>query len=511
MPISPFPEGYRASGILLHVTSLPSPYGIGDFGPSARRWVDLLAAAGQSWWQLLPFGPTGYGDCPYQLVSTFGGNPLLISPDALVADGLLRPGDVSDTPCSEGEIDYEAVTRFKQRVMGKAWERFSAGEAAELTDAHDEFCRGQQTWLNDYALFDCLRQNYHTGHFWDWPTAIASRDPAALRVARAQYANQMERIRFEQFLVFRQISQLKEYAHAKGLQLIGDLPFFVSPESSDVWANPELFLLDERHHPLFVAGVPPDYFSPNGQLWGNPVYDWDALRRTGYDWWLRRIRSLLVHVDVIRLDHFRAFAAAWYVPADARSALSGAWNPGPGSDFFHTVATELGELPFLAEDLGEITPDVRALRDEFNLTGMRVLQFAFDDEPDNPFLPTNYDHNTVAYTATHDNDTTRGWYEALDEVERRAVWSSLRRSALTSGEVAPEMIRLIWSSRAAVSITPLQDVLNLGSQHRMNTPGRSEGNWLWRCEPEMMPASRIEWLRSLTEQTHRLPVPQPVH
>lgn len=505
MAISPFPEGYRASGVLLHVTSLPSPYGIGDFGPAARRWIDWLAAAGQSWWQLLPLGPTGYGNCPYQLLSTFGGNPLLISPEMLVADGLLHSEEIPGNADSAGWINYEAVTHSKAQALGKAWERFRAGAVMGLTTAFEHFCDEQRSWLDDFALFECLRQEYQTGSFWQWPREIAEREPKALTTARTQFAEAFERTRFEQFLVNRQLADLKAYAHGKGLKLIGDLPFFASPESSDVWANPELFLLDEQLRLRFVAGVPPDYFSPDGQLWGNPVYDWDALRSTGYDWWLRRIRGLLKHVDVIRLDHFRAFAAAWHVPIGAQSALAGEWCPGPGANFFRFMRAELGELPFLAEDLGEITPDVRALRDKFNLTGMRVLQFAFDGDPDNPFLPANYDHNTVAYTATHDNDTTRGWYDALDTSERQVVWKSLQRSPLSNEEVAPEMIRLIWASRAAVAITPLQDLLNLGSNHRMNTPGRSEGNWQWQCAPEMLSVPHVVWLRSLTEQTGRMP------
>jgi 4-alpha-glucanotransferase len=318
----------------------------------------------------------------------------------------------------------------------------------------------------------------------------------------------MDQVRFAQFLLFRQGDQLKEYAHAKGVGLIGDMPFFVSPDSSDVWANPELFLLDEQRRPRFVAGVPPDYFSAQGQLWGNPVYNWDALRSTGYQWCIDRLHSLLAHVDVIRLDHFRGFAAAWYVPAGAQTAQSGQWVPGPGASFFHAVQRELGRLPFIAEDLGVITPDVRELRDQFQVPGTRVLQFAFDGNADNPYLPHNFVHNTVAYTGTHDNATTRQWYEELPENQRQNMWRYLNRSPGESADVAPALMRLAWSSAAALTIAPLQDLLNLGSDARMNVPGRTDGNWRWRASAEMLSLAAFESLRELTESSDRLVRPE---
>jgi 4-alpha-glucanotransferase len=320
-------------------------------------------------------------------------------------------------------------------------------------------------------------------------------------------------IRLAQFLLSRQAKRLKEYAHAKGVRLIGDLPFFVSPDSSDVWANPEGFRLDGQRRPRFVAGVPPDYFSARGQLWGNPVYDWDVLRQTGYRWCLDRLRGLLAHVDVIRLDHFRAFAAAWHVPAGAPTAQAGQWVPGPGAEFFNVVQAELNALPFIAEDLGLITPDVTALLDQFHLPGNRVLQFAFDGPLDNPHLPHNYVPNTVAYTGTHDNPTTRGWFEELPDRQRQNLWSYLKRPAGESGEVAWELIRLAWSSRAALAMVPLQDLLNLGAEGRMNLPGRAEGNWRWRCTEDMLSAPVFQRLGDLTKTANRPgvlgPPPQP--
>jgi 4-alpha-glucanotransferase len=374
----PFLPGYRASGVLLHVASLPSPYGIGDVGPTALAWVDRLHEAGQSWWQALPLGPTGYGNSPYQSLSSFAGNELLISPDGLIEERLLRASDCEGSSFSASAIDYDAVIAFKRRLLETAWTNFSAGARLDLRPLFDQFCHDQTHWLEDYALFRALKARCNNADYLEWPAELVRRVPAALAQAREDLAGPIDQVRFAQFLLFRQGERLKEHARAKGVRLIGDLPFFVSPDSSDVWANPELFQLDEQHRPRFVAGVPPDYFSARGQLWGNPVYDWDALRRTDYRWCVDRLRALLAHVDAVRLDHFRAFAAAWHIPAGALTAQSGQWVSGPGAEFFGEVRRQLGGLPFIAEDLGLITPDVCALRDRFDLPGMRVLQFAFD-------------------------------------------------------------------------------------------------------------------------------------
>jgi 4-alpha-glucanotransferase len=501
--LPPFPSGYRASGVLLHFASLPSPHGIGDVGPAALAWIDRLHQAGQSWWQSLPLGPTGYSNSPYQSLSSFAGNELLISPDGLIEDGLLRASDCQGNSFSASAIDYNAVIAFKHRLLETVWINFSAGARRDLQPLFNQFCRDQMHWLDDYALFRALKAKYKDAYYLEWPAELVRRVPAALAQARRDLAAQIDQVRFAQFLLFRQAGRLKEHARAKGLRLIGDLPFFVSPDSSDLWANPELFLLDEQYRPRFVAGVPPDYFSATGQLWGNPVYDWDAIRGTGYRWCVDRLGALLTFVDAVRLDHFRGFAAAWHVPAEASTAQSGQWVPGPGAEFFEAVQRELGGLPLIAEDLGVITPDVSALRDRFHLPGTRVLQFAFDGHPDNPHLPNNYIANTVVYTGTHDNPPTREWYEELPASQREFLWRCLKRPEARSSDAARALMELAWSSPAALAIAPLQDVLNLGAEARMNVPGRAEGNWRWRCPANMLSVTDIEWLGNLTKTSSR--------
>lgn len=501
--LPPFPEGYRASGVLLHVTSLPSRHGIGDVGPCALAWIDRLAEAGQSWWQALPTGPTGYGDSPYQSLSSFAGNGLLISPDWLIEDGLLQPGDCAASSFPATAVDYGAVIAFKHGLLDILWTRFSSGARPDLKTPFEQFCYDQAYWLDDYALFRALKEQYKGACYLEWPADLLRRQPAALTQAQRDLADRIDAIRLAQFVLFRQIKRLKEHAHAKGVGLIGDLPFFVSPDSSDVWAHPEFFLLDSRYRPRFVAGVPPDYFSSLGQLWGNPVYDWGALRDAGYRWCTDRFRALLAQVDVIRLDHFRAFAAAWHVPAGAPTAQTGEWVPGPGADFFSAVQKELNGLPFIAEDLGLITPDVQELLGQFHIPGNRVLQFAFDGHSDNSHLPHNYAANIVVYTGTHDNPTTRGWYEELPDDQRRNLWSYLRRPAAGGDEVARELMCLAWISRAALAVAPFQDLLNLGSEARMNVPSRAEGNWRWRCTEDMLSAPCFEWLKGLTRTANR--------
>jgi 4-alpha-glucanotransferase len=500
--VPPFPADYRASGLLLHVTSLPSPYGIGDLGSSAFSWVDRLHEAGQTWWQSLPLGPTGYGNSPYQAMSSFAGNATLISPASLISDGLLKAAD-AESHFPSDLVDYDAVIPFKERLLETAWKNFKAGERNDLRPAYDEFCAQQEHWLEDYALFRALKAKYNGAYYLDWPAELVRRNEGALANARRELSAQVDQVRFAQFLLFRQTDQLKEHAHSKGVGLIGDLPFFVSPDSSDVWANPELFLLDEQRHPRFVAGVPPDYFSAQGQLWGNPVYNWDALRATGYKWSIDRLRALLSHVDAIRLDHFRGFAAAWHVPAGAPTAQSGQWVQGPGAGFFEAVRKELGGLPFIVEDLGLITPDVQTLRDQFQLPGTRVLQFAFDGHSDNPYLPNNFVSNAVAYTGTHDNAPTREWYEELPDDQRQNLWRYLQRAPGGNADAAPALINLAWSSKAALTIAPLQDLLNLGAETRMNVPGRASGNWGWRCREDMLSPPAFEWLRELTATSRR--------
>jgi 4-alpha-glucanotransferase len=500
-----FAPGYRASGVLLHVTSLPSSHGIGDLGPAAFTWVDRLHEAQQGWWQALPLGPTAYGDSPYQCLSSFAGNELLISADSLIADDLVPAGDCADRSFSPTAVEYEKVVPYKARLLETAWRRFRVGARPDLRPAFEQFCLDHASWLEDYALFRALKARYGGTCYLEWPTDLVRRTPTALARARRELADRIDLVCFAQFLLFCQGAGLKRHARGRGVRLIGDLPFFVAPDSSDVWANPELFLLDAQRRPRVVAGVPPDDFSADGQLWGNPVYDWDAHRRTGYHWWIERIRALLAHVDAIRLDHFRAFAAAWHVPARAPKARTGYWVPGPGAGFFTAVQESLGGLPFIAEDLGLITPDVNALRDRFDMPGMRVLQFAFDGEPDNPYLPHNYVPNTAVYTGTHDNPTTRGWYGDLPDRKRRTLSAYLGHAAGDTTDIASELIRLAWSSVAALAMAPLQDLLDLGNEARMNVPGRAEGNWRWRCTEQMLSSPTFDWVRGLTARSERLP------
>jgi len=435
-------------------------------------------------------------------MSSFAGNALLVSPERLVSDGLLTEKDCESRFPSDF-VDYDAVIPFKARILQVVWKNFKSGNRVDLRAAFDEFRNKHAHWLNDYALFRALKAKYDGAYYLDWPEDVVQRRPEALAAARRELADEIDEVCFAQFLLFRQGDQVKTYAQSKAVRLIGDLPFFVSPDSSDVWANPELFLLDEHHRPRFVAGVPPDYFSAQGQLWGNPVYNWDALRASGYRWSIDRISALLAHVDAIRLDHFRGFAAAWHVPAGAPTAQTGQWVQGPGADFFRAVSRELGGLPFIVEDLGIITPDVRSLRDQFQLPGTRVLQFAFDGHPDNPYLPHNFVSNTVVYTGTHDNAPTREWYDELPDFQRQNFWNYLKRAPGGSPDAAPGLMELAWSSPAALAIAPLQDVLNLGAESRMNVPGRAAGNWGWRVRQEMLSAPAFDRLRNLTQTSNR--------
>jgi 4-alpha-glucanotransferase len=473
-------------------------------GPTAFEWIDRLCDAGQSWWQALPLGPTGYGNSPYQSLSSFAGNGLLISPDTLIADGLLAREIDDKRSYPSTSVDYGATIAFKRRLLDEIWQNFRVGMRSDLGIGYEKFCHEQAHWLKDYALFRALKEKYDNAPYLDWPPELIQRTPVALAQARGEMSKQVDKVQFAQFLVFQQAQRLKEYAHVKGIELIGDLPFFPSPDSSDVWAHPELFLLDDNYRPRFVAGVPPDYFSAEGQLWGNPVYNWDALRQTGFRFYIDRVLALLSYVDVIRLDHFRAFVSAWHVPAGSKTARTGQWTPGPGAEFFDVLQGELGSLPFIAEDLGLITAEVCALRERFRVPGTKVLQFAFDGSPDNSHLPENYSTNSVVYTGTHDNDTTRGWFEALPQGQKDNVWKYLKRPNGESSEIAWELIRLAWSSAAALAITPLQDLLNLGTEARMNFPGRVEENWNWCFTTEMMRDRAFGSLREITANCNRL-------
>jgi len=487
----------RSAGVLLHPTSLPGPYGIGDLGPAAFQWVDALARARQKWWQILPLGPTGYGDSPYQAFSAFAGNPYLVSPELLLREGVIQREDLAGASFPADHVDYGPVISFKVQLLARAWQQFKSGAAPGLRAAFDEFCVQSASWLDDYALFTAIK-GAHGGVSWhEWPSDYRLRQGAALSQAKNELGDAIGRCRFGQFLFFRQWRDLKKYANDKGIRLIGDAPIFVSSDSTDVWANPELFLLDGERRPRVVAGVPPDYFSSTGQHWGNPLYDWEALQRTGYAWWINRIRANIEQVDLVRIDHFRGFEACWEIPAGMPTAEVGRWVQAPGTDLFHHLKRAFGALPLIAEDLGIITPEVEALRDEFALPGMRILQFAFGDKPDNPYLPHNYaNHNTVVYTGTHDNDTTRGWFASLTEKDQHHVCRYLARDGR---DIAWDLIRAAWASTADTAIAPLQDVLNLGTAARMNMPGSAAGNWGWRYTLDMLSSAALDRLAELTE------------
>lgn len=490
----------RSAGVLLHPTSLPGPFGIGDLGPAAYRWVDALRKSRQTWWQILPLGPTGYGDSPYQSFSAFAGNPNLISPEFLIQDGLLTSQDVAGVQFSSEGVDFGSVIQFKVRMLEQAWERFRSGAAAGLREAFDHFRAQHGSWLEDYALFRALKDK-HGGACWQqWEKPFLVRQPEALAQARGELEGVVGLHQFQQFLFFRQWLNLKGYARQQGIRILGDLPIFVSSDSADVWANPNLFMLDEQRRPSAVAGVPPDYFSETGQLWGNPLYHWEAMKQTGYSWWVARLRTSLEQVDLVRIDHFRGFQAYWEIPAGMPTAQIGRWVEAPGEDLFAALKKDLGRLPLVAEDLGIITPEVEKLRNDWQLPGMRVLQFAFD-KPENRYLPHHYDPNTVVYTGTHDNDTTHGWYATISENESRL----LHRYVPNIKDIGWDLMRLAWSSVADYAIAPLQDVLSLGTEARMNLPGRPSGNWSWRFQEGMLTNAILDRLADLTELYSRGP------
>ncbi len=493
----------RSSGVLLHPTSLPGPYGVGDLGPEAFRWVQLLAAARQSWWQILPLGPTGAGDSPYQSFSAFAGSITLLSPDLLRDDGLL-PADFRPLgPMSDDRVAYHHAIPFKQAMLREAYAQFRAGKGPHgLRDEFDAYCDREAAWLTEYALFMSIRDSLDGAGLARWPADLQRREPAAMAAVATAVDDTARQHRFGQFLFDRQWTSLKSFAHGHGVHIIGDAPIFVSGDSADVWAHPDEYLLGPDRKPTVVAGVPPDYFSPTGQYWGNPLYNWDRMADTGYAWWVARLKRNLHQVDLIRLDHFRGFAAAWHIPATEELATRGRWVEGPRGRLFETLEREIGTLPVIAEDLGLITPDVTALREQFKLPGMRVIQFAVGGGAKNLYWPHNYDPATVAYTGTHDNDTSAGWYAGLGEGQKHALREYLGRDV---HEPAWDLIRMAWASVAVLAITPLQDILGLGSDARMNTPGLADGNWGWRFRPDQADPRAIDRLAELTTIYNRVP------
>jgi 4-alpha-glucanotransferase len=468
----------RSSGILLHPTSLPGRFGIGALGADAYAFVDFLVSAGQSWWQILPLGPTGYGDSPYSSFSAFAGNPLLICLERLVESGDLDPADIEGVCMAEGEAHFGFAGSFKERLLRKAGRRFWEQATPIHRDAFETFCFEQSFWLDDYAIFQALRRHFKEKPWFLWPEPIRHRTQQALHQYGTELADAIRFHKYVQFVFFEQWRILKEYANRHGVGLIGDLPIFVDHNSADVWANPHLFHLDTKGQPTVVSGVPPDYFSKTGQRWGNPMYRWETMQENGFSWWLTRFRANLQLTDLVRIDHFRGFEACWTIDANESNAVNGRWVPIPGAALFQRLQQEFGNnLPLIAEDLGMITPEVEALRDRFGLPGMKILQFAFGDEAENPYLPHNLTPNSVIYTGTHDNNTTLGWWQSLDKTERERVRIYLGHSGV---EMPMDLIRLAMASVARLCIVPLQDVLGLGSEARMNVPGTSSDNWSWR-------------------------------
>ncbi|MCU0706175.1 MAG: 4-alpha-glucanotransferase [Fimbriiglobus sp.] len=490
----------RSAGVLLHPSSLPGPFGIGDLGPEAYRWVETLVAAKQSWWQLLPLGPTGYGNSPYQSFSAFAGNVNLLSPELLAKDGLLPDNFLAGQSFPTDRVDYDSVAPAKAAMVREAWSRFGA-RWHPLREAFDTYREKEKHWLADFALFMAIREAFGGTALSTWSPDVRLRVPAALAELEKKLAGEVMIHTFGQFLFDRQWGELKAFANGRGVRIMGDAPIFVAGDSADVWAHPEQFLLNADGESSVVAGVPPDYFSEDGQLWGNPLYDWAAMSRDGYRWWAARLQRQFDQVDLIRLDHFRGFAAAWHIPAGASTAKNGEWVDGPRSRLFEKLRADLGELPIIAEDLGLITPDVHELRQACGFPGMRVLQFALGG-PDNPYWPHNYEPNTVAYTGTHDNDTTLGWWTALGETDRKKLSDYIGHEVR---EPDWDLIRMAWASVALLAIAPLQDVLGLGREARMNVPGVAGGNWEWRFRPDQFRPGMIERLTEWTERYHRRP------
>ena len=486
----------RASGILLHPVSLPSEFGIGDFGRNAFEFVDFLAETEQAYWQILPLGPTGYGDSPYQSFSAFAGNTNLISPQTLVEEELLETDEIIQKPDFTGQrIDYGKVYDWKKEVLHQAFQNFKTIKRGEIVEDFENFSQESAFWLNDYALFRAIRAAQDHKAWFEWEKPLKFREKRALEEAQKKLQDEILEQQFYQFLFFRQWFALKSYANEKKIKIIGDIPIFVALDSADVWHNPKEFKLNKDGTPKVVSGVPPDYFSKTGQLWGNPIYDWEKMRDDGFRWWLERVRFTLQTVDVIRIDHFRGFAACWEVPGGDKTAENGEWVEVPGERLFNALKNGLGDLPLIAEDLGVITPDVKELRDSFGFPGMKILQYAFGGDAQNDYLPHNFPRNCVVYTGTHDNDTSNGWFESANAHER----DFCRRYLKTDGErVHWDFIRAAFSSVADTAIVPLQDVLGLGNEARMNLPATDSGNWNWRFRPDDITEETVTILRELT-------------
>jgi 4-alpha-glucanotransferase len=505
MEFAPKWMGGRAAGILLHPTSLPGPYGIGDMGPEVDRFLDWMKGAGQTIWQILPLGPTGLSNSPYVCASAFAGNPLLISPERLAEEGLLPEEALREPPgFPEDHVDFGAVSRWKEGLLRASWDRFQAGAPDALKEEFRAFRRApeQAFWLWDWTLYATLKGQEKGKEWLAWPADLATRTAVSLSLAATRLSDEVDYHAYVQFLFFRQWARVRRAAADRGIRILGDVPIYVAPDSADVWANQEIFQLDGDGRPTAVAGVPPDYFSETGQLWGNPLYQWEVLEGNGFEWWVERVRAVLRTCDAMRVDHFRGFAGYWAVPFGEETAINGRWVMGPGIKLFHALRAALGDPPLVAEDLGIITDDVKALIAELGIPGMCVLQFAFGD-PDSTHLPHHYTPNTLVYTGTHDNDTTRGWWASIGEPERGRARDYLGLPESGGGEIEWALIRAAYDSVAQWAFVPVQDVLGLGSEARMNTPSLHDGNWGWRLRRGALGAEHAARLRRLVEVSGR--------
>ncbi|NEQ59511.1 MAG: 4-alpha-glucanotransferase [Moorea sp. SIO4A1] len=499
----PFP---RSSGLLLHPTSLPSPFGIGDLGLQAYQFIEFLAQSAQQYWQILPLGPIGYGNSPYDSYSAMAGNPLLISPEQLQKQGLLKDEDFANLPeFPLDSVDYDQVIQTKMPLLYQACDRFRANASPQQHQKFTEFCQAKASWLEDYALFMAVHDAFDQSSWHTWERDIAMAQPKAVEYWRQKLQDEIYFYKYLQFEFFCQWSALKQYANHHQIQIIGDIPIYVAHDSADVWAHREIFAIDhETGEPTLMAGVPPDYFSATGQLWGNPVYNWKQLEADNFRWWIQRFQTILEYVDIVRIDHFRGFEAYWQVKQGETTAITGEWVKAPGKEFFEVLQDKLGNLPIIAEDLGIITPEVEALRSRFQFPGMKILQFAFSGGSSNPYLPFNYVRNCVVYTGTHDNDTTVGWFKKLSAEDKQIIINYC--GPVSEEGIHWDLIRLALSSIANQAIIPVQDILGLDTDARMNFPSTVEGNWQWRYRPNALSEELANRLKILTHTYGRAPV-----
>lgn len=497
----------RSAGILLHPTSLPGKFGIGDLGKECFNFIDFLESSGQTLWQVFPLGPTGYGDSPYQCFSAFAGNPLLISPEKLYEDGLLTAEQITYPKFDPHKIDFGEIINFKKTLLHSAFQNFKKNNHNQ-TDEFDKFCEDHSGWLEDFALFMAAKE-FHGGGLWtNWDKDLVLRKEPALKEWKQKLADDILYQKFVQFQFFKQWKAVKNYANTKGIKIIGDMPIYIAYDSADLWANKNLFTVDESGKLQTVAGVPPDYFSTTGQLWGNPLYRWKEMEKDDFLWWRKRFEGLLELIDIIRIDHFRGFDAYWEIPGDAPTAQTGRWVKAPGEKLFNSVKKHLGEVPILAEDLGVITKSVEALRDKFNFPGMKILQFAFGKKMETKFLPHNFISNCVVYTGSHDNDTTRAYFEKA-KIEREDIYNHVKNYLnVQNDDIAANLTRAAYASAANIVIIPMQDILNLGGESRMNFPGRLGGNWCWRFTWNQVPEFLPSALKKLAELYERPPKPK---